>query len=89
MKKQSPDKIIQCYNDTAHNYAAERIDELSKKHFDRLLLKEFALANKNKGICADFGCGPSQTTKLKRYWNCLLTPVLRSLMLWNDIHTRT
>jgi ubiquinone/menaquinone biosynthesis C-methylase UbiE len=63
MKKQSPDKIIQCYNDTAHNYAAERIDELSKKHFDRLLLKEFAQTNKNKGICADFGCGPGQTTK--------------------------
>jgi ubiquinone/menaquinone biosynthesis C-methylase UbiE len=63
MKKQSPDKIIQCYNDTAHNYATERIDELSKKHLDRLLLKEFALVNKNKGICADFGCGPGQTTK--------------------------
>jgi SAM-dependent methyltransferase len=63
MKTQPQEKIIKCYNDTAGNYAAERIDELSKKHFDRLLLKEFALVNKNKGICADFGCGPGQTTK--------------------------
>jgi ubiquinone/menaquinone biosynthesis C-methylase UbiE len=60
---QSNEKIIKCYNATANNYAAERIDELSKKHFDRLLLKEFALANKDKGLCADFGCGPGQTTK--------------------------
>lgn len=60
---QSQEKIIKCYNDTADNYAAERIDELSKKHFDRLLLKEFALVNKDKGLCADFGCGPGQTTK--------------------------
>lgn len=60
---QSQEKIIKCYNDTADNYAAERIDELSKKHFDRLLLKEFASVNKDKGLCADFGCGPGQTTK--------------------------
>eukprot|EP01035_Chromulina_nebulosa_P059187 gene59187-81040_t len=63
MKPQSPDKIIKYYNATAAGYAADRIDELYKKHFDSLLLKEFALANKNKGLCADFGCGPGQTTK--------------------------
>jgi SAM-dependent methyltransferase len=63
MKMQSQEKIIKCYNDTANNYAAERIDELSKKHFDRFLLREFALVNKDKGPCADFGCGPGQTTK--------------------------
>lgn len=63
MKIQSQEKIIKCYNDTADNYAAERSDELSKKHFDRLLLKEFASVNKDKGLCADFGCGPGQTTK--------------------------
>lgn len=63
MKTQSQEKIIQCYNDTADNYAAGRIDELSKKHLDRLLLKEFASVNKDKGLCADFGCGPGQTTK--------------------------
>jgi ubiquinone/menaquinone biosynthesis C-methylase UbiE len=63
MKTQSPEKVIKTYNATAENYAAERIDELSKKPLDRLLLNEFALLNKNKGICADFGCGPGQTTK--------------------------
>lgn len=60
---QPQEKIIKCYNATAENYAATRIDELSKKHLDRLILKEFARLNKDKGICADFGCGPGQTTK--------------------------
>lgn len=60
---QPQEKVIKCYNDTADNYAAGRIDELSKKHLDRLLLKEFASANKGKGPCADFGCGPGHTTK--------------------------
>lgn len=63
MKIQPNEKIIKCYNDVAENYAAERIDELSQKHLDRLLLKEFASVNKDKGICVDFGCGPGQTTK--------------------------
>ena len=60
---QSQKKIIKCYDDVADNYAVDRIDELSKKHFDRFLLREFASVNKEKGPCADFGCGPGQTTK--------------------------
>src|SRR5688500_19877264 len=60
---QPQEKIIKTYNATAESYAATRIDELSKKHFDGLLLKEFARLNKDKGTCADFGCGPGQTTK--------------------------
>lgn len=60
---QSQEKIIKCYNETAENYAAERIDELSKKPFDRLLLNKFATINKDKGLCADIGCGPGQTTR--------------------------
>ncbi|QNL51830.1 class I SAM-dependent methyltransferase [Olivibacter sp. SDN3] len=60
---QSKEKIIKCYNDVADDYAAHRSNELSKKHFDCLLLKEFASVNKDKGPCADFGCGPGQTTK--------------------------
>jgi len=60
---QSREKIITTYNATAQNYAATRIDELSRKHLDSLMLKEFAKVNKDKGICADFGCGPGQTTK--------------------------
>lgn len=63
MKAQSPEKIITCYNATAANYAAERSGELSQKHLDRLLLEAFASANMDKGPCADFGCGPGQTTK--------------------------
>ncbi len=56
------EKVIKCYDATAANYATERIDEIYKKHLDSLLLKEFASTNKNKGPCADFGCGPGQTT---------------------------
>ncbi len=57
------EKILHCYNLVAEDYAVERWDELSQKHIDRLLLKEFAASNKEKGVCADFGCGPGQTTK--------------------------
>ncbi|HHZ64016.1 MAG TPA: class I SAM-dependent methyltransferase [Flavobacteriales bacterium] len=60
---QPQEKVIQCYDATAEKYAAQFIDELSKKHFDSLLLKEFAAANKNNTPFADFGCGPGQTTK--------------------------
>ncbi|AYB33560.1 class I SAM-dependent methyltransferase [Chryseolinea soli] len=60
---QPQEKIITCYNATAESYAATRLDELSKKHFDRLILNEFARLHKNAGTCADFGCGPGQTTK--------------------------
>ena len=60
---QSQEKIIKCYNEVADDYAAERSAELSKKHFDRLLLKEFTSVNKDRGVFADFGCGPGQTTK--------------------------
>jgi ubiquinone/menaquinone biosynthesis C-methylase UbiE len=60
---QPQEKIIKTYNATAESYAATRIDELSRKHLDRLLLNEFARLNKDKGPCVDFGCGPGQTTK--------------------------
>src|SRR5688572_32904198 len=60
---QPQEKIIKTYNATAESYAATRIDELSNKHFDRMVLKEFARLNKDRGMCADFGCGPGQTTK--------------------------
>lgn len=60
---QSNEKIIKTYNATAENYATTRIDELHGKQLDRLLLNEFARLNKDAGTCADFGCGPGQTTK--------------------------
>lgn len=59
----SQEKVLSCYNKVADDYAADRWDELSKKNLDRLLLTEFAGVNKDKGPCADFGCGPGQTTK--------------------------
>jgi SAM-dependent methyltransferase len=59
----SQEKVVHCYNQVANDYAAERWDELSKKNIDRLLLKEFATLNKDKGPCANFGCGPGQTTR--------------------------
>jgi SAM-dependent methyltransferase len=59
----SQEKVLHCYNEVADDYAVERWDELNKKHIDRLLLTEFASANKDKGLCADFGCGPGQTTR--------------------------
>jgi SAM-dependent methyltransferase len=58
----SQEKVLHCYDQVADDYAAERWDELTRKQIDRLLLKEFALVNKDKGPCADFGCGPGQTT---------------------------
>ena len=59
----SQEKVLSCYNQVADDYAADRWDELSKKHLDRLLLREFAAANQSKGPSADFGCGPGQTTR--------------------------
>ncbi|MBS0028306.1 class I SAM-dependent methyltransferase [Chitinophaga sp. 22321] len=59
----SQEKVLHCYNQVASDYAIERWDELTRKQVDRLLLKEFAAINKDKGLCADFGCGPGQTTK--------------------------
>lgn len=59
----SQEKVLHCYNEVADEYAADRWDELSKKHLDTLLLKEFAAANNDKALCADFGCGPGQTTR--------------------------
>ncbi len=59
---QDLDNIIKSYDATAENYAATRIDELSAKPLDRILLREFAALNHAKGKCADFGCGPGHVT---------------------------
>lgn len=59
---QLEEKVIACYNETADYYAAQFLNELSKKHFDRFVLREFASINKHKGIMVDLGCGPGQTT---------------------------
>ncbi len=54
--------ILSAYYATAENYAKEFMDELSHKHLDRILLRQFAEENEG-GNCIDFGCGPGQTTK--------------------------
>jgi ubiquinone/menaquinone biosynthesis C-methylase UbiE len=71
---QEQKNIIECYNKTARNYADKYLDELSKKHLDRLLLKSFASENFNKGKLIDLGCGPGQTTKY--LFDCGLTDLI-------------
>jgi ubiquinone/menaquinone biosynthesis C-methylase UbiE len=63
LKGMKKENVLQCYDLTADAYAAELFDELSKKPLDRLLLKQFAADNKNKGKMIDLGCGPGQTTR--------------------------
>src|SRR5882762_8172118 len=60
---QEQQKVIECYDKTAQNYADKFIDELSKKHSDRMLLKAFASENLTNGTFIDLGSGPGQTTK--------------------------
>ena len=60
---QKQENIIDCYDKTATYYAEKFINELDKKHLDRLLLKAFADENSGKGKLIDLGCGPGQTTK--------------------------
>jgi ubiquinone/menaquinone biosynthesis C-methylase UbiE len=55
--------IKKSYDVVADAYAAELFDELSHKPLDRLLLKQFASENKDKGKMIDLGCGPGQTTR--------------------------
>jgi ubiquinone/menaquinone biosynthesis C-methylase UbiE len=54
--------IQNCYDITAENYAGKFYNELSYKHFDRMLLKAFAIENGSQGKMIDLGCGPGQTT---------------------------
>jgi len=68
---QEEKNIIGCYNKTAADYATQYMDELSKKHLDRMLLQAFATENINNGKLIDLGCGPGQTTKY--LWDCGLT----------------
>jgi ubiquinone/menaquinone biosynthesis C-methylase UbiE len=59
---QSKSQVINCYNLTAGQYAANYFHELNHKHLDRILLGYFTNENKEKGRILDLGCGPGQTT---------------------------
>jgi SAM-dependent methyltransferase len=59
----SKQKVLDCYNKVAEDHAAKTWEESSRKPIDLLLMKEFAATNKDKGPCADFGCGPGRSTK--------------------------
>jgi ubiquinone/menaquinone biosynthesis C-methylase UbiE len=59
----SQKNIVETYDKIAANYAAHYMDELDHKPLDRLLLRDFAIENKDKGTILDIGCGPGQTTK--------------------------
>ena len=71
---QQQDKIIDCYNKTAKNYADKFITELTNKHLDRILLNSFAFENAGSGKGIDLGCGPGQTTKY--LFDCGMTDIL-------------
>src|ERR1019366_5406699 len=71
---QEQNNIIDCYNQIAKKYADKFIEELNKKHLDRILLKSFANENLNNGQLIDLGCGPGQTTKY--LFDCGLTDLI-------------
>ena len=55
-------EVMDCYNRTAREYAAEFLNELDGKPFDRSLLDRFAAMLPDNGRVYDFGCGSGQTT---------------------------
>jgi ubiquinone/menaquinone biosynthesis C-methylase UbiE len=57
------EQIVKCYDQSADDYSQQFLNELENKPFDRLLLAHFANENSQKGLVADLGCGPGQTTK--------------------------
>jgi ubiquinone/menaquinone biosynthesis C-methylase UbiE len=60
---QEQERVNRFYNQVADVYTERLKDELSHKHFDRLILKAFASASGSLGTMVDLGCGPGQTTK--------------------------
>lgn len=59
-------KLIESYDQTADDYAKYFFDELSRKPYDRDLLKRFAESLPCNGPVCDMGCGPGHLAKYLR-----------------------
>ena len=56
------ENILDCYGKTASVYAQKYFGELEQKHFDRMILTQFAREQRPSEMMIDLGCGPGQTT---------------------------
>jgi len=55
-------EVMNCYNQTAKEYAETFLHELDGKPFDRNILDRFGDLLPNASLVYDFGCGSGQTT---------------------------
>ncbi len=58
-----PAEVSSSYDSVAAEYAAQFVDELSNKPFDRRLLDEFAARVADRGVVCDLGCGPGHVAR--------------------------
>src|SRR5688572_29067405 len=68
------ENIINGYDSVADDYTKHFLNELEKKHFDRLLLSAFTHETLSKGKLIDLGCGPGQATGFIH--DCGLTDIM-------------
>jgi SAM-dependent methyltransferase len=59
----TPDEIAAGYDVAAEEYVRDYYDELTRKPFDREVLRRFAAAVAGKGLVADIGCGPGHVAR--------------------------
>jgi SAM-dependent methyltransferase len=58
-----PDAVASSYDRVAGDYAAQFLDELSNKPFDRQLIDDFAALVADRGVVCDLGCGPGHVAR--------------------------
>ena len=63
MEEYDAREVMNCYNLTAAEYAANFLNELDGKPFDRNILDRFAEMLPEQSCVYDIGCGSGQTTK--------------------------
>jgi SAM-dependent methyltransferase len=56
-------EVMECYDRTAQEYAAQYLDELDHKPFDRSILDRFSSMLPEGSRVFDYGCGSGQTTR--------------------------